>query len=154
MLTFGFLNLKAQSIEKHVVGSMGNTTSSGDIILNATLGELSVATKTGTFILTEGYHQGNENISIGIEEMDLNIDFSLYPNPSSDFIFLELKAKENISAQINIVNTIGKKVSNTKEITEMETKTSFDISNLASGIFYLNIIFENQETKKNSFQKY
>lgn len=153
LLSFWILNLNAQSIEKQVIGSAGNINTSGSITLSATLGELCVETITGSFVLSQGYHQGIEDITIDLKEIDIKLDYTLYPNPSTDFVCLDLNASENVRASINIYNATGKNVSDIKKIAGMKTKTIFDISSLPNGIYYVNIVFENKESKTISFLK-
>lgn len=153
LMSVGFLNLTAQSIEKQIIGSAGGTTSAGNIILSATVGETNIETKTGTFTLTEGYHQGNENTKTSVDNFDVEISYSLYPNPSTDIVNINLNASEFISANLIIYNAIGEKVLGRKEISGQEIQSQFNISKLNTGIYYLNIIFNDGTIRVISFQK-
>lgn len=146
-------SLKAQSLEKQVIGSAGSTSTAGGFVLSATVGELAVETKTGSFALTEGYHQAFVAESVAIKNISIDVDYSLYPNPSSDFIIITLDISENISGKMKIINTLGKIVVENENFAGTEIENKFDISHLTNGVYFLNIAFENKETKQISFIK-
>ncbi len=65
-------------------------------------------------------------------------EFQLYPNPTKDKLFLSTTSSaENL--KIKIYNIEGKLLSNLN----LENQTSLDVSNLESGIYFLNIEDEN-----------
>ncbi|MFI5203753.1 MAG: SBBP repeat-containing protein [Flavobacteriales bacterium] len=63
--------------------------------------------------------------------------FILYPNPCSGIFSITYEKNEKIS--IEITNLCGKKILHTSI---MENKTSFDLTNEAAGIYFINIITE------------
>jgi len=147
------LNLKAQILEKQVIGSTGDTNTAGGMTLTATAGELSVETKTGSFTLTEGFHQGFADENVAIKNISIDVEYSLFPNPSSYFINVKLDLSETISGEMQIINALGKTVLATQYFSGTAVNTKFDISRLTNGVYFLNIVFENKETEQISFIK-
>lgn len=145
--------MKAQSIEKQVIGSMGGTSSAPEIILTSTLGEMAVETKTGSFTLTEGFNQANETSSVAIKDISILADYTLYPNPSSDRVNLNLTLSENLTGLLQIRNSIGEKVLESQSFFGTVSNSHFDISSLANGIYYVNIYLENNKAYSISFLK-
>jgi len=79
-----------------VVSSQGDTyeTSTGSI--SFTVGEVVIDTGTdGTNDLTQGFHQTNWNF-LGLEDGDINYEASVYPNPTSDILNIEVGNFEEI----------------------------------------------------------
>lgn len=64
------------------------------------------------------------------------IDFSIYPNPASEFINVKLNNQSNENAQIRIYNNLGK-LCKTKNIKSNQEK--IDIQNLTRGIYLIKL---------------
>jgi len=80
----------AQSVTPEVVASAGEHFDNGTIQLSWTLGEVMIDTyDNGTNILTQGFHQPMLTVT-SIEENLSNIRMNLYPNPTSEFLNIEL----------------------------------------------------------------
>lgn len=80
----------AQSIEPQVIASAGEHFDNGTVQLSWTLGEVMIDTyDNGTNILTQGFHQTELTVT-SIEENLSNIRLNLYPNPTSEFLNIEL----------------------------------------------------------------
>lgn len=76
--------------------------------------------------------------------------FQLYPNPAKDKLFLSTtNLTENL--KVKIFNIAGKILSN--QTLELENQTSIDVSNLSSGMYFLNIKDENGNTAVKKFIK-
>ena len=74
-----------------------------------------------------------------------NLDaISIYPNPSNDFINIQVGHNENRMESIEITDILGKKVFETK------FENRINISNLTQGVYFITLITnENEEfTKK------
>ena len=66
-------------------------------------------------------------------------DFTLFPNPSQDEVFMDLKAFENKSVNMFISNPIGKIVFNETIESANRTPHRLDISTLNTGIYFIRI---------------
>jgi len=85
-----------QSITPEVVSSGGGDSTNANAGLSWTVGEPVSETKTGAnATVTQGFHQSHFEI-ISIEEhAELGYDISVYPNPATDHITVELKFTGN-----------------------------------------------------------
>lgn len=71
-------------------------------------------------------------------------DISLYPNPTSDQIFLETKNSQNQIIQIQLYNTEGKLILNNEINNE---KAKIDFTNYTSGQYLMKIKNSNNKTQ-------
>ena len=117
-----------------VVSSSGDSYSNGNIIMDYTLGEIVVETHTNsTTILTQGFHQGILKVNTSVENIDIKT--KIYPNPTTNFIIIELE--KNVNADILVYDINGKIVINDKLINEQ--KKQLDFSFLTQGNYFLHI---------------
>ena len=104
----------------------------------------------GTHTITYTYVDGNtcensaqQSIIVegpnGIDDMIDGIKFSIYPNPTNGKLFLELSSRDNQKLNVTIVNQIGVTVMNKAIYLDNLSKSEFDLTQLASGIYFLNI---------------
>lgn len=136
----------AQSIDRQVISSFGliSTTAS------STVGEVVTETKTnGSFTINQGFQQTTkkaEDPNTSIEKLSLNVDYSLFPNPTINTLNLELSAAEKSQLNIQIYNAVGQAVSTNQEVNLKETWTgNWDVSFYTAGVYFLNIKDENQK---------
>ena len=92
--------MNAQSIERHVVASGGNTISNGTVTLDFTVGELAVTTITdGTTTLTQGFQQGGINLGIKINPIAFLQGALLNPNVGEETLMRDdLRVADHIPA--------------------------------------------------------
>ncbi|MGB1041748.1 MAG: T9SS type A sorting domain-containing protein, partial [Flavobacteriales bacterium] len=134
ILTTTTLCLSAQTIERQVIGSLGNTSTTAGVTITSTLGEVAVATKTSTNImLTEGYQQANDSNSVSIAEIANIPKLKLYPNPTTNTAKLEITANFNSATTIAVYSLDGKLISsNSLALTSgIESSIQIDVSNQA-----------------------
>jgi len=81
--------------------------------------------------------------AMGIEENALENSFSLYPNPTSNKIFVSIADMDFVDSEIEIVNYLGQSVFKTK------FRNEIDISSLSDGIYILRL----KKSKNQTFQK-
>lgn len=80
----------AQSVEQNVIASAGEHFENGNVQLDWTLGEVMIDTyDNGTNILTQGFHQTELTVT-AIEETLADISMNLYPNPTSEYLNIDL----------------------------------------------------------------
>ncbi len=80
------------------------------------------------------------NFSVGINEQNISESFSIFPNPTNDFIFVQGNALENKDCKITITNELGQEIK--KEIfkvTNHKIETKFDIKKLSAGTYFVNV---------------
>ena len=90
-----------------VISSSGNSYNNGGVNIDYTLGEIVVETQTNsTTILTQGFHQGVLKVNSSVENIDIKT--KVYPNPTTNFIIIELE--KNVNADILVYDINGKLV--------------------------------------------
>ncbi len=104
----------------------------------------------GTHTITYTYSDGNncENSAsqdiiveegVGIKEVLGDIKFNIYPNPSNNTLFLKVNSLENQKLTVLIINQIGVTVINKEVFVNKSSKTKFELNNLSSGIYFMNV---------------
>ena len=74
--------LSAQQLAPSVLASSGSHGQAGNYSLDWTLGEATVSTsRSGDFILTQGFHQPELLVIIGSIDVDLDVEVRAFPNP-------------------------------------------------------------------------
>lgn len=91
--------------------------------------------------VSKGVQHAYEIIAIGIKEIDLDIKLSVYPNPTTDVLTIEISDYKNESLKFNMYDAAGKLV---ESGTIASNKTSVITSALASGVYFLNIMSQNK----------
>ena len=134
----------------------GNTTYNNDSVskieldsLQAGTHEFQINVPDAVFYGEDGHFpisahiQGISEKTVGIKSIDNLNAFSFYPNPSTNNIFIESKFKIN---SIDVINTIGQILFNT-------INNSINISELAVGIYFIQVNFNDGRTAVQSFVK-
>ena len=131
-------NISAQSLSRQVIGSLGGVKSE----LSFTVGESVINTgQSGSFILTQGFHQSNQN-SVNIDkDLEALVNYKLFPNPAKNLINLELQTSRPLNLQVSIVDIRGREIhpASPMEVFDLERK-SFDLSRISSGIYVVQIL--------------
>ena len=133
----------AQTNTLQVVGSAGNTATSGNTQLTWTIGEPIVNTATSTNnVLTQGFNQGLLLIT-AIDDLK-NTTVSIQPNPTSDFAIIKLDDQNLINAQYTLTDINGKVIQQNK-IENKQTSVSFQ--DLANATYFIQVTTNNQKAK-------
>ena len=69
----------------------------------------------------------------------LPTDFIIYPNPTKDQLYIELKSYSNISEEVNVevYDNSGRLISSGSLISDNNAKTMLSLGGLESGIYHL-----------------
>jgi hypothetical protein len=133
----------SQTNTLQVIGSAGNTATGGNTQLNWTIGEPITNTASNTNnILTQGFNQSALLITAIDEKQNSNITIS--PNPTADFVTINIEENELQNAQYLLHDINGKLILQNK-ITDKQTKLSF--IDLAKAIYFVEVSTNNQKTK-------
>jgi hypothetical protein len=124
-----------------VISSSGNSYNNGGVNMDYTLGEIVVETFQPTVtplpltytILTQGFHQGILKVTTSVENIDIKT--KVYPNPTTNFIIIELE--KNVNSDILVYDINGKLV--LKDKLNDENQKQFDFSFLKQGNYLLHI---------------
>ncbi len=87
------------------------------------------------------------NISTGINEKNSNVNYNVYPNPLSDIINIQFSLKQPENVSFEVYNLLGEKVLGVNNNTYAQGNHNVKISseNMSQGIFYLNILTDDQK---------
>lgn len=84
----------------------------------------------------------------GINNQVSNQLFSLYPNPGNGNINVTLNSKDTKEASITIYDANGKLVFATSQTSIINGPFQIDLSNQASGMYFINVVTNNSSTTK------
>ena len=114
---FLFSGLNAQSIERDVIASAGGYFENDEISISWTLGEViteTVSTSDNRIILTQGFQQPDNvaKLKAPTDEVKLpdmtSISMSLFPNPTTDNVYLTIKSEEIERVTLDLVDMNGR----------------------------------------------
>ena len=111
------------------------------VLLNSMLNSSSVLLK---FEGTSGYGNNlflddiNVNLSTGVNNVADYVQFSVYPNPATEKMTVQLTLKQSEKATMEILNTLGEVVlSQSADLTAGQSNVDFNIKTLASGSYFI-----------------
>ena len=142
MFGIGLTGLKAQTA---VSATGGNASGSGGTI-SYSIGQLVYTTNTGTNgSVAQGVQQPFEiSVVTGLEEAKGINHISVYPNPTTDYLILEVKDFKLSTLDFQLYDMNGKLLENKK----IEgNQTSIGMSKLVAATYFLKITQSNKEIK-------
>jgi len=91
-----------------------------------------------------GVNKGATNqFKNNVKKIDSDIvNYQLYPNPTTDFVYLDLSDKGDQIKQVNIYNSIGKRIL-TRAINEGSNQLQFNLTDQSKGLYLFEVIGEN-----------
>lgn len=138
------LGLTAQA-QQATTATGGNASGSGGTVAYS-VGQVVYTTNTGTTgSVAQGVQQPYEiSIVLGIDNHSINLELSAYPNPTTDYLTLNVGNSELSTLNFQLLDINGKlieakKISSTTETIRME--------NLPSATYFLKVTNNNQEVK-------
>ena len=125
-----------QILSPSVVSSSGASYSNGGVIMDFTLGEIVIETfSNNANILTQGFHQGDLKVTTAV--VNLDIKTKIYPNPTTNFLIIELE--ENVNAELLVYDINGKIVIKDKLNEEKKKQLDFSFLNQGNYLLHINI---------------
>ncbi len=79
---------------------------------------------------------------------NLATSINVFPNPTFDIINIEMSLEKNTEVQYQLFNAVGKLVLNTSKQENGNARTSLNISNFPTGIYFLQIHIDGKTTSK------
>ena len=143
LLGLGLTGLQAQT---SVNATGGDALGSGGSA-SYSVGQVVYTTNTGTNgSVAQGVQQAFEiSVVTGLEEAKgINLSVSAYPNPTTDYLTLEVKDVELLNLHFQMYDMNGKLLQNEK-ITG--NQTSIVMSNLVPATYFVKVIQGNKEVK-------
>ena len=145
-LLFLGLGLTGLQAQESVNATGGNASGSGGSA-SYSVGQVVYTTNTGTNgSVSEGVQQPFEiSVVTGLEEAKgINLSVSAYPNPTTDYLTLEVKDVELLNLHFQMYDMNGKLLQNEK-ITG--NQTSIVMSNVVPATYFVKVIQGNKEFK-------
>ncbi|MBK9329798.1 MAG: T9SS type A sorting domain-containing protein [Sphingobacteriales bacterium] len=107
--------IHAQNIKSSAVTTSGATMNQSNAKLSFTVGEIVVKTITdGNNSIGQGFiNSSTSNVITAIKEPDLSkLQMKVYPNPSSDLIYVDISDSKVSDIQLSVYDITGKQISN------------------------------------------
>jgi hypothetical protein len=99
----------AQTISKQVIGTAGKTQTNSNLKISWTTGEPVVGLMTaGGNQLGNGYYPAMDIQALSIDDVALNVEIKVYPNPTSQSLYVSHPEYNSFSVQIVDMN--GKQI--------------------------------------------
>ncbi len=136
----------SQSISKQVIGTAGKTQTNSNLKVSWTTGETVVGLMTaGGNQLGNGYYPAMDIQALSIDDVSLNVEIKVYPNPTSQSLYVTHPEYNSFSIQIADIN--GKQIYSGT----IEKEVPLDVSSYSQGI-YLVTIEDTTNHKKNTYK--
>ena len=136
----------SQSISKQVIGSAGKTQANSNLKVSWTTGEPVVGLMTaGGNQLGNGYYPAMDIQALSIDDSTLNVQIKVYPNPTSQMLYVLHPELNAFAIQISDLN--GKQIYSGT----IDKNQPLDVSHYTQGMYLVTI--ENKEVnKKNTYK--
>lgn len=127
-----------QSLAPEVISSAGNYYDNGTVSLSWTLGESVTETVTdGNTILTQGFQQSRYDI-VAVENIEQNLNISLYPNPTSQYLNLDWEIPGENSIIVELVDMTGKTLVS-KSYKETKSQKQINLSTYPAAEYFVKV---------------
>jgi hypothetical protein len=138
------LGLTAQS-QQATTATGGDAYGSGGAVAYS-LGQIVYTMNTGTTgSIVQGVQQAYEiSIMLGIDNHSINLELSAYPNPTTDYLKLNLGKAELSTLNYQLNDISGKLIESKKITSAIET---IWMENLPSATYFLKVSNNNKEVK-------
>ena len=134
----------AQSITPEIISTGGGDTSTANVSLSWTIGEpLSETISSTSTKITQGFHQNHLEIVSIEEHKEFGYEIKVYPNPSTDFINVELtfigkfSTTGNTEFKIMLIDNLGKILMS--EVIKNKLEYMIPMQDYAAGQYILKI---------------
>ena len=143
--TFLLLGLGGLSAQKSVNASGGEATGTGGTA-SYSVGQVVYTTATGTNgSVAQGVQQPFEiSVTTGINETTINLEMSVYPNPTTNYLQLKVESEQLESLTYQLIDLQGKVIASEK-VTAINT--SITMETLPKAVYFLNVTDNNQLIK-------
>ena len=141
-LIFSLTGVKAQQV---FTAAGGGASGSGGTAAYS-VGQIVYTTNTGAAgSVAQGVQQPYEiSIVLGVEDHQISLNMKVYPNPTSDFLMLNVGNFDLSTLNFELYEINGKLIESKKITSSTET---ISLENLPSSTYFLKITSNNQEVK-------
>ena len=139
-----FFSAIAQTASPELVSSAGESFKNTGYQLDWSIGECVTAThSSGSYVITQGFHQNFYEITT-VKDLAKDINITVYPNPTTNFLTVNLEASARPLSVLTITDINGKILQHSEVTNDQE---QLDFSNYANGIYFLDVKQNNQLIK-------
>lgn len=143
LLAAGLLWVSFAQAQESTNASGGDATGTGGTA-SYSVGQVVYTTNTGsTGSVAQGVQHAYEIFTVGIKETELNISLTVFPNPTTENLTLQISDYNNEQLSYQLFDMQGKQLSN-GQITAQ--KTQINMNSLPTATYFVNVV--NQENKK------
>lgn len=145
LVTTLLLGLTQVNAQEAVVTSGGNASGTNGNV-SYSVGQIVYTTNTGTTgSVAQGVQQPFEiQTVLGAENFNINLQLAVYPNPTTNWLQLEVKNTDFTNLSYQLFDLNGRMILNQKITTETST---ISMEQLQAAIFLLKVVNNNKEVK-------
>lgn len=139
------LGMTTAQAQQATPASGGNASGSGGSVAYS-VGQVVYTTATGTTgSVAQGVQQPYEiSIVLGVEENQISLNMQAYPNPTSNYLTLNIGDFDSTNLSFQLFDITGKLIETNKITKSIET---IRMENLSSGSYFLKVTRNNKEVK-------
>lgn len=144
-VAFLLLGLGGLQAQEAVTATGGEATGTGGTA-SYTVGQVVCTTAIGTNgSVAQGVQQPYEiSTTVGINETTINLELSVYPNPTANYLQLKVESEKLESLAYQLINLQGKVIEN-KKVNSATTTVAME--NLPTATYFLNVVKNKQLIK-------
>lgn len=86
--------------------------------------------------------------TLSIDEKENSISLNLYPNPANDMVMIQAELENSSDVSIRLMNSIGQEVKTIEINNAQSIQHSFDVSELPTGVYLVNLKSDKSSTTK------
>lgn len=143
LLGLGLTGLQAQTS----INTAGSKAAGSGGTISYSIGQIDYQTHTGTNgSVAEGVQQPYEISVVNATEetIDIKLSVSVFPNPATDYLTLEVKDTDYSKLRFQLFDMQGKLIKNEKIA---GSQTSIAMSNLVPAMYFIKVTQKNKELK-------
>ncbi|MEZ4773870.1 MAG: T9SS type A sorting domain-containing protein [Bacteroidia bacterium] len=137
----GYLTYAQIVVDRQVIGSSGNYSTAGNLLISSNVGESATITATtGSFSFTQGFEQPDNGGSVGIaDDLRVLVDYSFFPNPTDEVLYIEMNTTSPVKIFMEVYDATGRLTPVRIEPVWVNgpINTQADLSMLADGFYQL-----------------
>ena len=145
IMSFTFLLLGQGGLHaQESVNASGNEATGTGGTSNYTIGQVVYTTATGTNgSVAQGVQQAYEiSVTTGVNETSINLELSVYPNPTTDYLTLKVEKTEGLTFQLYDLE--GKVIESKKVVSN---SSNISLEGQPTATYFLNIVKDNKIIK-------
>ena len=134
----------SQTASPELVSSAGDSFNNTSYQLDWSIGECITETQSaGDFVITQGFHQ-NSYVVTSVEDFRADIEMSVYPNPTTDFISLKVESSKVEGMQYIITDFSGRVLQTENFAGDTE---QINFTNYSVGTYFISVMENSQLIK-------